>query len=287
MCVGESVDELGTDFNLISYAEQKGEFFGVGGVEMAAIYRRFGIGVIGDNLKIAAESDGLFGGAVACHAGGDSFSIEYTTFILDFQCGQGGWHAHAFENAVLFEECGAVPQSESLAFGLDGDAEVERHDHHLVAGLKGAELEVTIEVHDAVERGLMLGGDAEVGFPACYFVGYKVWIVVEGEKVIHVHLAEDLLGARNGIGRRVVVDEEKQLFPGFGDFSGGEELGGFLKGLVAGLDVDHLGGGEKFFVVVVVILHDERLGLRHPFAEKFLSRGGDFFAQNMHGEVDR
>jgi hypothetical protein len=136
--VGESVDELGTDFNLISYAEQKGEFFGVGGVKMEAVNGGFGIGMMSDNLEIAAERDGLCGGSKACHAGGNTFAIDYTAFVFDFECGECRGATYAFENAVFFEKSSAIPESESLAFGLDGDAEVERHDHHLVAGLKGA-----------------------------------------------------------------------------------------------------------------------------------------------------
>ena len=167
---------------------------------MEAVHGGCGISMMSDNLEIAAESDGLFGGTEAGHARRNPFTIEHSTFVFDLECGECDWCSYAFENAVFPEKSSAIPQSQSLAFGLDGDAEVERHDHHLVTGLEGAELEIAIEVHDAIERGLVLGGNAEVGIASSHFVSNEEGGVVKGEKVIRVHLAEHLLGARNGIG---------------------------------------------------------------------------------------
>ena len=102
------------------------------------------------------------------------------------------------EDGVFADETAAIPDRERLALRLDEQVEIQRHDDEFLPGLEVLQFHHPIEVHDHVERGAVLGGDAEKGVPALYDMGELARHVGGGEHLVEVHLTDDAAGHRRG-----------------------------------------------------------------------------------------
>ncbi len=217
--------------------------------------------------------DDLISGAIFFCLRRDAAVGEIGGFAADGGAGGGNFSVRQTEDGVFADELVGFPDRDCLATEVDEQAEIERHDDDFFAGLDAFEFGHAVEVHDEVERGFVLGGDAEEGVPAFDDVDELAVHVGGGKDLVEIHVTDDAAGGGGGWGSGKCFCDGAELLAGFCCVAESEEFVGFLKCLFAGVDVWQFGRVElfdEFFVGLLLVRRDD-------FA------GDDFFKDTAHG----